>query len=120
MEEEEEAREQGLDLEQRFALQRLALEAQEMGREELIVALVAALESWFELKAFFLEVARSSGISFSVQVMRDWEPPETPEEFLDRLGYVPTPEQADDYLKECIETATMELDMDEIVRMPDE
>jgi lysozyme family protein len=109
-----------LSQEQMFMLRRVALEAKSMSREELIAALCASWEVRFQQKQYFTLVTRANGMVMRVEEKYPWPQPETEEEFATAMGFVPTEEEAMQYLKQMHETATMELDMDEIVLTPDD
>lgn len=109
-----------LSTEQQYMLQRLAMEAKGMSREQLIEALCDSWEARYRQRQCFISSSRSAGFVFQMEERRPWQQPETEEEFKEILGYVPTEEEANAYLKDAWETATMELDMDEIVLMSDE
>lgn len=107
--------EEGLTLEQKFLLHRIAAEAQEMGKEELIGALLESWETRFRIKQNFLLTTREAGYMFKMEERQPLRPPESEEELIQAIGHVPTDEEVEDYMREMWENATMELDMDEIV-----
>ena len=107
--------EEGLTLEQAFLLHRMAAEAREMSREELIDALLESWEMRFRLKQNFLLTTREAGYMFKMEERRPLRQPESEEELIELMGRVPTEEEMRDYMREIWEDATMELDMDEIV-----
>ena len=107
--------EEGLTMEQRFLLQRLALEAKEMSKEELLHALLESWEMRFHLKQSFLSTTREAGYMFKMEERRPIRQPETEEDLIAAIGHMPTDEEVHDYMRGMWENATMELDMDEIV-----
>lgn len=109
-----------LTAEQRYMLRRVEIEAQAMSRDDLIVALCASWEARFKLKQTFLTNSREAGFIFFLEERHPWQQPETQEEFAALMGYVPTEDEANEYLRELHEVATMELDMDDIVLTPDD
>ncbi|MEN9859954.1 MAG: hypothetical protein RLZZ515_436 [Cyanobacteriota bacterium] len=109
-----------LTAEQQYMLRRLELEARQMSREELIKALCASWEAKYRQLQFFTYSSRSAGFLFRIEERHPWQQPETEQEFKDILGYVPTEAEAQQYIKEAWETATMELDMEDIVLSPDD
>lgn len=104
-----------LTQEQKFLLRRVELEAQELSKAELIDALLGCWEVRFQLKQSFMEFARNAGIHFKLDEQRSPFSPDSLEELEAVFGYEPTEEEAVNYIKDMYETATMELDMDEIV-----
>lgn len=111
-----------LDLtqEQKYLLRRVEIEARAMSKEQLVEALCTSWEARFKLKQTFLANSREAGFLFFLEERHPWQQPETREEFTEVLGYEPTESEAEDYLREMWEAATMELDMDEIVLTPDD
>lgn len=109
-----------LTTEQEYLLKRVRVEAQKLDRGELIDALCDSWEARFRLKQTFLSMSREAGFIFMLQERRPWRQPETEEDYKKALGYVPTEDEKKAYLKHQWESATMELDMDEIVLTPDE
>ncbi len=104
-----------LSQEQKFLLRRVELEAQELSKAELIDALLGCWEVRFQLKQSFMEFTRDAGIHFKLDEQRSLFSPDSLEELESVFGYEPTEEEAVNYIKDMYETATMELDMDEIV-----
>jgi hypothetical protein len=109
-----------LTAEQKYLLKRVELEASAMSKPELVRALCAAWEARFKLKQTFMANSREAGFIFYLEERHPWQPPETEEEFASLMGYVPTEDEASEYIRELHEVATMELDMDDIVLTPDE
>lgn len=111
-----------LDLtqEQKYLLRRVEIEARAMSKDQLVEALCTSWEARFKLKQTFLANSREAGFLFFLEERHPWQQPETREEFTEVLGYEPTESEAEDYLREMWEAATMELDMDEIVLTPDD
>ena len=104
-----------LTQEQKFILKRVELEAKDLNREELVEALRGCWEVRFQLKQSFMEFSRGAGIVFRVDEQRDPFSPDSMEDLESIFGYEPTEEEAVNYIKDVYESATMELDMDEIV-----
>jgi hypothetical protein len=104
-----------LTQEQKFILKRVELEAKDLNREELVEALLGCWEVRFQLKQSFMEFSRGAGIVFRVDEQRDPFSPDSMEDLESIFGYEPTEEEAVNYIKDVYESATMELDMDEIV-----
>ncbi len=104
-----------LTQEQKFVLKRVELEAKDLSRQELIEALLACWEERFQLKQSFREFSREAGIVFKLDEQRSPFSPSSLEELEEVFGYQPSEEEAMNYIKDVYESATMELDMDEIV-----
>ena len=109
-----------LTTEQRYLLRRVAVEAQDLSRDELIEALCNCWEARFLQKQIFACSSREAGFVFQIEERLPLQQPETEEEFTEIFGYLPTEEEAMAYLEDLHEIATMELDMDEIVLTPDD
>ncbi|NDD46145.1 MAG: hypothetical protein EBZ24_12320 [Synechococcaceae bacterium WB9_4xB_025] len=109
-----------LTSEQKYMLRRVEMEANAMSKAELVQALCTSWEARFKLKQTFLTNSRAAGFIFFLEERHPWQPPETEEEFASLMGYVPTEDEANEYLRELHEVATMELDMDDIVLTPDD
>jgi hypothetical protein len=109
-----------LTSEQKYLLRRVEIEAHAMSKEQLVQALCASWEARFKLKQTFFVNSRAAGFVFFLEERHPWQRPETQEEFAELMGFVPTEDEANDFLRELQEVATMELDMDEIVLTPDE
>ncbi len=109
-----------LTSEQKYLLRRVEIEAKAMSKDELVEALCTSWEARFKLKQTFIANSREAGFMFFLEERHPWQQPETREEFEDLMGYAPTEDEANDYLREMWEIATMELDMDEIVLTPDD
>lgn len=109
-----------LTQEQKYLLRRVEIEARAMSKDQLVEALCTSWEARFKLKQTFLANSREAGFLFFLEERHPWQRPETREEFMEVLGYEPTESEAEDYLREMWEAATMELDMDEIVLTPDD
>tara|TARA_R100000458_G_C8084556_1_gene117855 strand:+ start:22 stop:360 length:339 start_codon:yes stop_codon:yes gene_type:complete len=108
-----------LTLEQSYLLRRIALEARDLSREELINALLACWEGRFRQKQAFMESSRSAGYVFRLNEGGLLQAPNE-SDLEEVFGYVPTEEEAEDYMRTLWESATMELDMDEIVLESDD
>lgn len=104
-----------LTLEQQLSMRRMALQAKTMTRSQLVNALLHAWEQRFMERRNFLEMAHGMGVAARLTDMSLQRPPRTKREFTEIFGYLPTTEQAMEYLEELHETATMELDMERIV-----
>jgi hypothetical protein len=109
-----------LTTEQRYLLRKLELDAQAMSRPELISALCAAWEARFAQKQHFIYGTREAGMMLRLEERQPSQLPESEEDLCGLFGHAPTDEEVHAYLKEQWETATMELDMDEIVQTPDD
>jgi FMN phosphatase YigB (HAD superfamily) len=109
-----------LTTEQQYLLRRVAVEAQDLSRDELIEALCDCWEARFLQKQIFEYSSREAGFVFQVKERLPLQQPETEEEFTAIFGYLPTEEEAMAYLEDLQQIATMELDMDEIVLTPDD
>ena len=109
-----------LTQEQKYLLRRVEIEARAMSKDELVEALCTSWEARFKLKQTFIANSREAGFMFFLEERHPWQQPETREEFAEILGYEPTEDEAEDYLREMWEVATMELDMDDIVLTPDD
>ena len=113
--------EPSLTLEQSYLLRRIGIEAQDLSREELIKALLACWEVRFRQKQMFMESSRSAGYVFKMNEGGMLLPPESESDFEEIFGYVPSEEEADEYMKYLCENFNMEeLDMEEIVLESDE
>jgi hypothetical protein len=112
---EDELSEELLTYEQQLILRRIYEDAQHMSRVQLIQALMQAWGEKFALRRAYMESARENDIPVRICEMLLLSRPETKQEFKEILGYVPTAQQAMDFLDELEETATMELDMERIV-----
>jgi hypothetical protein len=106
---------ENLTHEQSYLLRRIELEANDLSREELITALLDCWEARFRQKQIFLSTTRSAGYIFRMDEGATLLAPETEEDFTTIFGYVPSDEEAEDYMRGIWENATMELDMDAIV-----
>jgi hypothetical protein len=109
-----------LTQEQKYLLRRVEIEARAMSKDELVEALCTSWEARFKLKQTFIANSRNAGFIFFLEERHPWQQPETKEEFTEILGYEPTEDEAEEYLREMWEVATMELDMDDIVLTPDD
>ena len=101
--------------EQKFILRRVELEAKDLSKAELIEALLGCWEVRFQLKQSFVEFSRDAGLVFKLDEQRSPFSPDSLEDLESIFGYEPTEEEAVNYIKDVYESATMELDMDEIV-----
>lgn len=109
-----------LTQEQEFLLRRVGTEAAQMSKVELVEALVGAWYSKYMLKAAYEQVLQDNGLTFNIQERNPCCDPTDVESMAALFGYLPTPEEAEDYFCQAIEDATMELDMDEIVLTPED
>jgi methylase of polypeptide subunit release factors len=109
-----------LSEEQQYMLRKVRLEAESMSRQELVEALCDSWEARYRQRQIFTSMGQQFGLSFTVREEYPWQRPETEEEFEEVLGFVPTENEAEAYLKELWENARMDIDMDEIVLTPDE
>lgn len=104
-----------LTTEQEYLLKRIEIECGELSREQLLEALLDCWEARFRQKQFFLAQSKSAGYLFKMEEGATLCAPETEEEFEEIFGYVPSEEEAEEYVSRMWETATMELDIDAIV-----
>ena len=105
--------------EQEFLLARIAIEATQMSKQELIAALVGAMACKFSMRQTCEELLADCGVQVRMQEVIPVDL--TSEEALrDVFGYSPSDEEAQDYVESAIEEATMELDMDAIVLTPED
>lgn len=106
--------------EQKFLLARIEMEAQHMSRQELVAALCSSWAARFQMKEIFHTFCREWGIGFRLEETQPMTEIETEEDFVAVFGCIPTEEEAREYFRSIHETATMELDMDDIVCAPDD
>lgn len=106
---------ENLTTEQQYLLRRIELESADLSKDELIAALLDCWEARFRQKQVFLSTTRSAGYVFKMDEGATLFAPETDEDFTEIFGYLPTEEEAEDYMRGLWENATMELDMDAIV-----
>lgn len=104
-----------LSADQRFFLVQLCQIASRMDHRELVRALMSAWEERFLMQRRYQVAAREAGVFFEVGPFYKLAPPETPEEFRDALGYMPTDAEAKEYLRQLEEGVTMGVDMEEVV-----
>lgn len=109
-----------LSMEQCLILRRLEIDARQMSRAELVAALCHSWEARFQMKNVVHEFCRCNGIGFRLEETSSLSLPESAEDLVRVFGYVPSEQEAEDYVRGLVEAATMELDMDEIVLMPDD
>ena len=109
-----------LTQEQQFLLHRIALEVQSYSKDELIEALLACWEARFRQKQTFVASSHEAGFSFNLNEGVAVMPETAVEEFEAANGYMPTWEDAEDYLETVQENVGMELDMESIVLEPGE
>ena len=108
-----------LSEEQEFVLARVAVDAQELSREELINALLQVWQVKLLQQQLYTQVMVDHGITFQIQehFPVDLSEPGALDEI---FGYEPSDEEAANYVMGLVEGATMELDMDEIVLIQDD
>lgn len=104
-----------LTTEQEYLLKRIEIECSDLSKEQLLEALLDCWEARFRQKQFFLAQSKSAGYLFKMEEGATLCAPETEEEFEEIFGYVPTEEEAEEYVSRMWETATMELDIEAIV-----
>lgn len=108
-----------LTQEQEFILARVGVEAAEMNRHELIEALISCWAHKLTMKQVYENVLAEHEIGFRMQEVMPVDL--TSEEALTGVfGYSPSDEEAEDYVNDAMESATMELDMDAIVLTPED
>ncbi len=106
---------EGLTIEQRYQLRKLALEIENYSREELKEELLACWEEKFQQKQCFLSLSQEAGIIFKLDDYQPASIPTSEEEFKGVFGYEPTTEEKAQYVQNLYEEVEPELDMDEIV-----
>ena len=104
-----------LSEDQEFFLVRLCQVAQQMDRRDLIRALLSSWEERFLLKRMYQIAARQTGRFIEAERIYRLAPPETEEDFKAVLGYVPTDQEAEEYLRQLEEGVTIGVDMEEVV-----
>ena len=105
--------------EQQFLLARIGVEAAAMNRTELIDALLSCWAQKMAMKQVYEAVLAENEIGFRMQELMPIDI--TSEETLTEVfGYSPSDQEAEDYVVDAMESATMELDMDEIVLTPED
>ena len=109
-----------LSTEQQYLLRRIHLEAQSMSREQLVDELLQAWEAKLRLKQYFASVVGAHGGGFQVVEGQTCRLPNSEKGLVEVFGHLPTDEEIAAYYEQQWETATMEVDMDEIVLTPDE
>lgn len=112
---EDETSEELLTYEEQLVIRQVAEEAKTMDRQQLTQALLACWGEKFALRRALSEVADEHELPIKVRGPMLIREPGTREEFREVFGYVPTEQEARDFLEELHETATMELDMERIV-----
>ena len=100
---------------QEFFLVRLCQIAQQMDRRELIRALLSSWEERFHLKRMYQIAARQTGRFIEAEQIYRLAPPETEDEFAEILGYIPTEQEAEEYLRQLEEGVTIGVDIEDIV-----
>ena len=105
--------------EQQFLLRRVGVEATELSRIELIEALVSCWAQRLAMKQVYENVLAENEIGFRMQEVIGVDL--TSDEALTGIfGYRPSDQEAEEYMEDAIEAATMELDMDAIVLTPED
>ncbi len=104
-----------LSEDQEFFLVRLCQIAQQMDRRDLIRALLSSWEERFLLKRMYQIAARQTGRFIEAEQIYQLAPPETEEDFKAVLGYVPTDQEAKEYLRQLEEGVTIGVDIEDIV-----
>lgn len=109
-----------LTTEQRYLLRQVELQAQAMDRDELIAALCDAWEARFRQKQSFIFTLQGAGLATRIEERQPCLLPDSDEELRRWFGHLPDEDELNAFFQEQWETATMELDMDEIVQTPDD
>ena len=105
--------------EQQFLLARVGVEAAELSRTELVEALISCWAQKLAMKQVYESVLNEHNIGFRMQELMPIDV--TSEEVITGVfGYSPSDQEAADYVVDAMESATMELDMDEIVLTPED
>lgn len=104
-----------LSYEEQLVIRCVAEEAQAMDRRELIAALMQCWGEKFAQRRALMEVAEEHGIPIYIGGPMLIRQPCTKSQFKEAFGYVPTAQQAREFLEDLEETATMDLDMERIV-----
>jgi hypothetical protein len=113
--EEDETSEELLTYEQQLIIRQVAADAKEMSREELIQALLCCWGEKFAMRREISDAVARYGVPIKICGPMLIRQPSTKAEFREALGFVPTAEEARQFLDDLEETATMELDMERIV-----
>ena len=107
-----------LSLEQSLSLRKLALELEEMSRQELIEAVLEEREQRLLQERFFLASMAAEGIPAEVDDAFELALPETEEDMIAVFGHVPDDEELSDYVNRQIEAhmeaARMDVDIEAI------
>jgi hypothetical protein len=111
----DETSEELLTYEEQLMIRRVAEDAQRMSRDQLIAALMQCWGEKFAQRRALMEVADMHDIPIYISGPMLIRQPSTKAQFEEALGYVPTAEQARQFLEDLEETATMDLDMERIV-----
>ena len=104
-----------LNCEQELFLALLKTKLPELSRQQLIEGLIDCWEQRFALKNQMAELAHAAGICLGFQPAAIQPAPEDEDDFEAVLGFVPTEEEALEYLEQLEIAATMEVDMDEAI-----
>lgn len=100
-------------------LARIGVECAELSRAELIEALISCWAQKLAMKQVYESVMAEHEIGFRMQELMPVDL--TSDEALTGIfGYQPSDEEAEDYVVDAMEAATMELDMDAIVLTPED
>lgn len=107
-----------LSLEQSFSLQKLALELEEMDRQELIEAVLEEREQRLLQERFFSASMAAEGIPAEADDVFELALPETEEDMIALFGHVPDDDELSDYINRQIEAhmeaARMDVDIEAI------
>ena len=105
--------------EQEVLLCRIAIQTRDLPREKMHMALLAAFEEKLRQKQMFLAIMRANGLSTRMDENFELLEPDCMEEFEEIFGYQPSAQECEDYVNAMYETATMELDLEDIVLSDD-
>ena len=105
-----------LTMEQTYLLHKIAIEARDSSREELVEALLNCWEDRFRQKQVFLAASKEAGFAFKFNEGAAFFPSDEDENEVVAVHL----SEEDESLKEMIDSANFELDMDAIVLGRDE
>ena len=100
---------------QEILLRSLEVKSRELSFEQLRFAFLSVLEEKMRQKELFLAILKDQGLVTRMDEDLMLQEPEDWEGFSEIFGYEPSEEEAEDYLNTMYESATLELDMAEIV-----
>lgn len=92
-----------LTMEQRFSLRTLAMELQELSRDELIERVLEEREDYLLQQRFFKAILEDQGAVMEEEADFSLVLPETEEEMIAVFGHIPTHEEYCAYVEERVE-----------------